>query len=360
MANDHDEVERTEAASPRWLAHARERGFWPHSTELVVACSLLGAILTVRVLASPLANSLLGSLNRGLSSVELTVPRGGSVFNWHSEIVRPLVLATPLLLIPAIVAAISGIGQSGLRLRPEGLMPDASRLIAAQRLLTIFSGRSAKESVVAATQWSLLLALTGWWLWNDVAHMPRASGQGFEPLASVASNALLNVGTKLALALVVLGLVDYGRAWWSYQQDVRMSRAQLIAELREMEGDPLLRRRRRQRQLDQSMAKSGKAVEPGDLVLLGKVRLAVVIRFSGRSSATVLTKCIGTSADYLQRRARTTGARVLRHDSLARSIHRQYRTGNKLPPDICTTIDALLSRLPLIPASNKGRSEARV
>ena len=82
MAHNRDEIERTEAPSPRWLAHARERGVWPRSNELTVACSLLAGVLLLRFATGPLIDSFLEVLRHCLTATDTAGSVGLLQVNW--------------------------------------------------------------------------------------------------------------------------------------------------------------------------------------------------------------------------------------------------------------------------------------
>jgi flagellar biosynthesis protein FlhB len=120
-----------------------------------------------------------------------------------------------------------------------------------------------------------------------------------------------------------------------------MSRAEVAAELRETEGDPIVRRRRRQLRLN-AMARNWETLlRPGDLVILGNGRLSVAIRCEEKGYWSVLAKTASVAYDTLERAAKRRGASVLRHDSLARRVVEECEVGGALPPDLAQQSAAL-------------------
>ena len=343
MANEHDEVERTEAPSPRWLTHARERGALPRSTELMIACSILAGVVAVHLGGGALAVSFREAMQAGLVGIDIDHSPGVSFFNAPIEIVRPLIWSIPFLLAPFLAAILVGLTQVGIRFQPENCLPNLGRFNAAQRVGAILSGRHAVESFVAVSKWIVLASLAGWWLWGDITHLVQSTGDRTLTIVELAGGAIMRLATKIAVALVVFGVIDFARVWWSHQLQSRMTRAELLAELRESEGDPIIRRRRRTAQMDRSLAKWQKKADIGNVVLLGKGRLAVSLRVSPPCAATMVAKAVGTLADRLQRSARAKNVRVVRHNVLAQTIFRECRPGEALPSKLSAGVEEFVT-----------------
>ena len=326
MADTHDEIERTEAPSPRRLAQAREQGYWPRSPELVAACVVLAGIVAIRIAGGNLAHSLLNLARDGLTVTEITTSPSETLLGWRSDIGHTLLAVFPILLVPVIVAVVAGVAQVGLQLRPESLVADPARLNVLTGLQRIFSAEAVGSALVAAAKWTAVLALSFWWLWLELSHASQA-GQDSEQFVQQTTGILVRTGTKVAAVLVMLGLLDYARAWWSWRRQVQVSRAQLQSELREAEGDPLLRRRRRQQQLERSQHRAGPVLTARDLVFVGRGRVAIATRESAHGHRTVSAKAIGPAADRLVRAARSRGAKIVRDPDTARALYRQSSTG---------------------------------
>ena len=55
---------------------------------------------------------------------------------------------------------------------------------------------------------------------------------------------------KIGAALLVLAILDYGYQRWRHEQDLKMTPQELREELKNLEGDPQQRARRKQMQRD--------------------------------------------------------------------------------------------------------------
>ena len=76
----------------------------------------------------------------------------------------------------------------------------------------------------------------------QLALEPIAKGNGIAIEGSLAAAR----GLKIAGALLVLGILDYLYQRWQFRRDLMMTRAELLADMRQMEGDPRIRTRRKE------------------------------------------------------------------------------------------------------------------
>jgi flagellar biosynthetic protein FlhB len=50
---------------------------------------------------------------------------------------------------------------------------------------------------------------------------------------------------RVTLLLIALGVIDFFYQRWQHERDLRMTRREVLDELRQMEGDAAVKRRRR-------------------------------------------------------------------------------------------------------------------
>jgi flagellar biosynthesis protein FlhB len=276
MVTEHDDIERTEAPSPRLVARARDAGQLPFSREVVLAVTVLAAVLVLRVAGGALGHGMMEMLAGGISAVDATVGSVDTVWTWRRYTLAGLAWLAPLLLVPPIVAIASHVLQVGPRFQPERLLPTAERFDVFGRLASVVSGADAIRSAIGAAKWFGLIALAAWIVCAELAELAGLSELAPHQVATHSASVLLGVLTKMAVAMAVLAAIDYLRAWFAWRSEMRMTRAELAAELRENEGNPHVRRRRRERQVRRS---TGPTSARRPLVIDGMRRRTSLDRF---------------------------------------------------------------------------------
>ena len=80
---------------------------------------------------------------------------------------------------------------------------------------------------------------------------------------------------KLALVLLVLGLLDYAYQRWQRERDLRMTRIEVKDEMKRMEGDPLVKQRRTRVARQLALQRISHDVPTADVVVTNPTHFAV-------------------------------------------------------------------------------------
>jgi flagellar biosynthesis protein FlhB len=344
MSTEQDGLERTEAPSPRWVAQVRERGAWPSSRELVTACAVLSGLLTLRYAGPSLLASLCTLFAHSLGT-RAGLTKAGDMAEARGWVLANSWKFVPFLLPPFFVTMLVGLTQTGGRFRFELLRPRFERFNGIRVFQQITGGSTAKAAVFASLKFTSLLVFVAWSLASEVTRLGGQVSLSPSPMTCYAYIPW-RVMTGLAFLLVGFGLIDYAWAWVRHMGQMRMTRAELAADLRELEGDPVNRRRMRQKRINGSHVNWERLLRSGDMLLLGSGRLALTIRFQEESRATLIAKVVGTLADSMERVAQGRGGIVVRHVGLARKIVDRGEVGKELPAELVDQLMRIRSRPP--------------
>jgi flagellar biosynthetic protein FlhB len=343
MAND--DVERNEPASPRKREEARRRGHVARSADLSAALVLLAGVLALETagggLFAGLASSTGGLLGR-LDAVEGDAPSllgaFGAVLRGGFSGLLPLVLAA------LAVSVAAGLLQAGFLFTAEPLAPKLERLDPVAGLGRLVSGRSAARALSGLMKLAALGAVAALTVWGRLPEIASLGRLGFEEAAAWSAAAVLSLGLRCALALCVLGLIDYAWQRWTWERDLRMSRAEVREELRRFEGDPLVRERRavlRRRLAAQSLALP---VSEATVVVVNPVHLAVALAWDPSMDAPrLVAKGQRRAGERIREAALEHGVPVVERTDLARRLFKKVDLGQPVPPELYGDVAELLA-----------------
>jgi flagellar biosynthesis protein FlhB len=236
MADQHGA--RTEMPTPLRLAEARRAGHVPRSGDLVCVAVLAAGVVTLAICGAELVDSLKEMTGQMLSQAGKDIAGQGAVGRlW--PLIGP-VAARALLLAGAIavVAALANLVQFGWLATSEPIKPQMARLNPANGLRRVLSARSLVRGLLSVAKLGAVAAVL-------VAMLPEV-GAGARSVATeslaAASSRLAGMAWRLSVRLTVvlalLSLVDLLYQRSQHRRDLRITRRQLLDDLRRMEGDP--------------------------------------------------------------------------------------------------------------------------
>jgi flagellar biosynthetic protein FlhB len=172
----------------------------------------------------------------------------------------------------------------------------------------------------------------------DPALDARATGMR---LGSALGRLIMIAGFALAL----LAAIEYLQARRSLKAKMRMTPEEIKREYRDQEGDPMVRRRRRQRMREISRRRLVQAVKGADVVVVNPTEYAVALRYrAGEDRAPrVVAKGRGVVAERIRELARTAGVPILAQPPLARLLHKIVPEGREIPSNVYHAVAEVLA-----------------
>lgn len=355
-----DKQDRTEAPTPRRRFEAREKGQVARSADLTSALLLLGGLVSLKLFGPRLMIALMDFL-----SAQLTMHDPATAARLDMPVLLAaigmtlLVAVGPIMLGLVVVAALSNLLQVGILVSSTALAPNVSRLNPISGFGKLFSGRTGMQLVMNL----LKLLVVSYFVYQAAMDnsgrilMAMAVG-GWEQLALLA-DVLYDMGLRIAIVLVVLALLDYAYQRRKFEADLRMTKHEVKEEMRSMEGDPIIKSRRRKMQFAALMQQIRKAVPTADVVVTNPTELAVAIKYDQKSMAA--PKVVAKGADLIAAKIRevaiASGVPILERKPLAQALYKMVEVGQEVPEQFYKAIAEVLAYV--YELSGKARSMRR-
>ncbi|HEU0063024.1 MAG TPA: EscU/YscU/HrcU family type III secretion system export apparatus switch protein [Hyphomicrobiaceae bacterium] len=337
MAEHHDKDSKTEEATEKKLRDAIERGNTPFSKEAGILASLLGILIISSFLLAAGVGRLNGVLQRLLDD-----PGGFSLENGADAVrlLEALGLEMARLLLPAIIVlAAAGVLASFLQNSPrlvfDRIQPQLSRLSLSKGWQRLLGGHAQVEFLKAALKLAavcLLGAMTISAAKHDVSNaifLAPAALPGLIHGMAARFVATLAVG---AVVLVAADLV-WSRLFW--QRELRMTRQELKEEMKQVDGDPIVKARLRSLARDRLRKRMIAAVPRASMVIANPTHFAVALRYRREEGGAPLVVAKGQDHIALKIRevAEQHGIPVIEDKALARSLYKAVEVDRMIPPE---------------------------
>jgi flagellar biosynthetic protein FlhB len=336
MATD-DAGEKTELPSERRRTQARDRGNVAKSVDLTAAGLMLGAAVAFYALAVPLCRTFatltvdsLQHAGPGPFSDADAVNRLRSIL----QIIAPNVLG--ILMTMMLAAFVWNVVQVGILVAPEALMPQFARLNPLTGLQRIFSTAGLVRLLGSLAKLGIVVGIAVWSISSMFPWFVQLIG--LEPRITLfyVEGAVVKLAFQLASALVFLALLDFLYQRWKFEQDLRMSKQEVRDELKEMEGNPMMRQRRREAHRKVAQARELRQVKTADVIITNPTEIAVALKYDPEKmpAPVVVAKGMGEIAASIRRIAAENRIPIIERKEVARSLYRTVKVGQAIPVEM--------------------------
>ena len=320
--------DRTEAPTPRRIEKAAEEGQVALSREAVGFVTLLAATL-----ATSLALPTLGAgMFRSMRAL-LEADAGAEGF----VLARALAASAALMLLPvlgatALAAILAGLAQTGLPRSTKPLRPSLARMNPVAAVKRILGPNGLAE--LARTLLKLGAVGFALWLAVDLSALPASLHRPIGTLLGAAAGGAARLMTAALLAFAALAALDILWVRWRHFRQLRMSREDIRDELKETEGDPTLKARRRSIQEGRARRRMLSAVPKAAVVITNPTHYAVALQYEqGQAAAPrLVAKGVDAMAARIRAAAEEHGVPIVSNPTLARALYR-LEPDTEIPPE---------------------------
>lgn len=329
--------EKTEQATPRRREEARRKGQVARSNELSSVAILTAGLLILLGMGTHLVDRLQALMielfSRGFTIRLDTLNIRSHFLTWASTYLQ---IVAPIVLLLAFTALVVNYAQVGVLFTGEPLIPKFNRLSPLNGLKRIFSSRGLVELAkglfkVGAVAYIAYLTISGE-LTSLISMMDMEVGMIFARSGGV----ILKLGFRIALLLLAMAMLDYAFQRWDYERNLRMTRQEVREELKQQEGDPMMRSRIRALQRDMARRRMMAEVGQADVVVTNPTHIAVALRYDPETMAAprVVAKGQRLIAERIKEMARRFQIPLIENKPLAQALFKAVRIGDEIPEEL--------------------------
>ncbi|MGA7122591.1 MAG: EscU/YscU/HrcU family type III secretion system export apparatus switch protein [Polyangiaceae bacterium] len=291
--------------------------------------SVVGALLGSRAAIGKALDRLFAASFGNIAAMSHGAP--GDVFRFAGEAL--LTIAGPASLAACVAASVAGLAQTGLRLNLDAITFKPERLDPIARLKQI---ASPKQAVVEMLMSILRVGLVGYVAYRaalielpQLLELARTSVDVAIPrIVSAVVHIVLDAGSVLA----AVAAIDYAQSRFRISQEMKMTRQELMEDMRQNEGDPKAKARIRGRARALAKKRALQNVKKADVVVTNPTHVAVALRYDAKDPApVVLAKGHDEVALRIRDEARKFGIPILENRRLARALDAEVAVGHPIP-----------------------------
>lgn len=338
--------DKTEKATPKKRRDQRKEGNVLQSKEIGTAVAVLGIFSMVRLLAGFLMKNLLSFSTRiyeQSGTYEVTAD------NFMSLIVQVMtvvvIVVGPVCLTAMVLGIVPTIAQTKGLFTMKALKPKFSRLSPLAGIKKMFS----LQSIAGIVKGLVEVIAIGVLVYNEISdRMPRILSLmdcGLMQGIAFAAISIFDLVMTICIVLVFVAAADFLFQWWQFEKKLKMSKQEVKDEFKQMEGDPQIKSKIKQRQREMAQNRMMQEVPSADVVIRNPTHYAVALRYDQEKNRA--PQVIAKGKDYLAMKivkiAEEHNVYCMENPVLARALYSQVDLGREIPYELYDAVAEVLT-----------------
>jgi flagellar biosynthetic protein FlhB len=285
--------------------------------------------------AGPRLGALLAKVGRDCLVSAFSLAEGGDMLVPTSAVLLLPSLKPMAFLAAAVflVVLLFELVQTGLVFSTQALKPDFNRLNPGNNLKRLFSLRLLVETLKNIMKLTAYVVV-GYLVIRGVLRSDVATATDGHSLSELMTRAGLRLLAACTLVAVFFAVVDQIISRRDFLKRMRMSKRELRREMREREGEPRLKQRRKQ--LHGDLVKAGKGlrnIRKADLLITNPTHYAVALRYDPAMMAAPVVVSAGMNrlAERLKQLAFVYSVPTFENRVLARELYSRCALDDVVP-----------------------------
>ncbi|WP_406720141.1 flagellar type III secretion system protein FlhB [Thioclava litoralis] len=308
MSGDTDESEKEYEATQQKLDRAREKGDLVKSAEITVAASYAGVLIASYAFGGETLLKLGSRLMEFLGHVDMLqeqMESGGSTIAGGiiGEVVAPLVL---WFIVPMVLVLAALLAQKAIVFAPEKLMPKGSRINPLSNAKQKYGPNGLFEFLKSFVKLVIVAILLGWFIQRHLDRILISQRVGVDLATADLMHIILEFLFLITMLAVIVGAVDYIWQRYEFLKRQKMTRKELMDEMKSAEGDPHMKQQRRQRGIEIAMNQMMAEVPKADVVMVNPTHYAVALKWDRASRRAPI--CVAKGVDDVALKIREIAA----------------------------------------------------
>jgi flagellar biosynthetic protein FlhB len=355
---EQNQDDKTEEPTPKRLEQAREKGDIVYSPEVGAALSLIAATGIVAFLSGPILADLARSLVGFISMPDQLSAEPASLRAISASLALKLL---GVFALAAVALASAGLAARYVQDRPtftaQRMTPKLEKLDPVQGFKRVFGKAAVAAFLKSLAKLFIVGAALAWALWPRDAQLERIALLDPSALLPFVKERVVSMMLALAAAAAVIAAADYAATRQSYMQRMRMSRREVKEELRQSEGDPLVKAKLRQIRTERARRRMLQNVPNASVVITNPTHYAVALRYvQGETPAPI---CLAMGVDAVAQRIREAAEEhdipIVEDPPLARALFATAEIDRPIPKEQYEAVAKVIGFVMRL-ARRKGRA----
>ena len=336
--------EKTEEPTQKKRTDARKKGQIGRSQELNTAFVLLMGFFSLQLLWDRIYTNV-AAYSAYVFSNPMQPFDTESVLRLFIDSVTVIAgTAFPIMLCIMLIGLAINFYQVGIQLNTEAIQFKIDKLNPINGFGRIFSKRSLVELAKSLFKIVVIGAFIYTYIRDELMAIPQFMFLDLPVSLARVADTIFSMAFLVIGVIMVMAVLDYGYQKWQTTQDLKMTKQEVKDEMKQTEGDPLIKSKIRQKQRQMAMARMMKEVPKADVIITNPTHFAVALAYQkGMVAPQVIAKGQDLVAQRIKDIGREAKVTIVENKSLARALYASTQIGDLVPHELYQAVAEVLA-----------------
>lgn len=327
-----------------------KEGMALQSNEIMIAISTVAIFIALRFLGKYMFAMLEREMTDFLSRIGDDAEFGQELVNGCAlDVIKYCVLIVgPVAIIIMAVIILTVLVQTKGLFNIKALRPKFSRISPIQGVKRLFSLQSLVGIIKGIVE-LIVIGVIAYFKFSDImeriAKLPNTDIR--HSIVFIASS-IFDVAMLIFIVLAFVAAMDFVFQWWQFEKKLKMSKQEVKDEYKQIEGDPQVKSKIKQKQREISQRRMMQEVPSADVVVRNPTHYAVALKYDSEkasSAPVVVAKGMDALALRIISIAEENKVYITENRPLARSLYDNVKLGAEIPPDMYSAVAVVLTEM---------------
>jgi len=250
----------------------------------------------------------------------------------------------PVMLIIMLIGFCTNLLQVGINFTTEPLGFDLNKLNPISGFGRLFSKRSLVELAKSLFKILIIGSFIYSFLKDQIGQMPNLLYLDLKASLPMIADVVFSLAYRVLAIYFIMSVLDFWYQKWQHKQGLMMSKQDVKEEFKQMEGDPQIKGKIKQKQRQMAMQRMMQEVPKADVIVTNPTHYAVALRYQkGMLAPEVVAKGQDYVALRIKERARQAGVTIVENKPLARALYAAVEIGDMVPKALYKAVAEVLA-----------------
>jgi len=260
---------------------------------------------------------------------------------------RWLWLVVPLFAMFLAVSFFGTFVQTGFMWSPEALRLNLETLNPVEGVKKLLSKRSVIEVLKSIAKIALLSYICYSIIIQELPMLVGLSANELPDIIGYVGKISFRLAIKVSVVLIFIAGLDLMFQKWQHKKDLMMTLQEIKEEMKEREGNPLVKSRIKSLQREMARHRMIEDVKKADVVITNPTTFAIALMYkpSEMYAPKIVAKGAGFIAEKIKQQALMHNVPIKENKPLARALFYSVKVGQYLPEEFYMIVAELLAQV---------------